>query len=361
MPGSYSGGKQRTATEEIVYNSSLIRGIAILLVIVTHATSRTVYSDQTSLRFVFITLNVLAHSGVPIFLILSGFFLSLGGNSSRSFRKYGKLTLKRILPSYVIWYLIYYVLFAILKHQPLTPLGFALDFLTLKNMMHLWFILLITQFYLLFPLLHKIYNLFNNKILPVAGALAIQLFHSEFLSHIQMSEPWSTIVSNLFLSSLFYLIFGFWLKDFSDMVMRFAQKNSTIVLSSTLLLILALTCAWQIALRPIDSNFEIESLLLFRLSAPVIAIGAFLLTLAGAVKLSVFKGLGRTFIAECGLYSYGIYLIHLMPLSAAHQVTRALFQTDNDLAILIGLLTSALGSLLLVRWMTKWPFSKYYL
>lgn len=144
-----------------------IRAVAILLVVVLHVSAAyMMYSPKESRAFYLgIILNQWSRVCLPLFVFVSGFglFYRYGKGESIDYLEFYKKRLSCVLLPYGVWSFIYIILRNIFNK---TPEFFSLPFKdiimtylqwTLWENIHitLWFILMITQLYLLFPLLRR--------------------------------------------------------------------------------------------------------------------------------------------------------------------------------------------------------------
>lgn len=142
--------------KERIPELDIYRGILIAAVITIHSTSMALIDARHSLLFYpFLFLNVFSSFAVPVFIFVSGFVLFYnyvdrplrGKHMIEFFRK----RLMFIVLPYVIFSLLYYLT---LVARGLMPLGdLPLVLFTGKAYTHLYYVILIIQFYLVFPLL----------------------------------------------------------------------------------------------------------------------------------------------------------------------------------------------------------------
>jgi len=146
--------------EKIEY-LSFYRAFAILAVVLIHATSQTIAAAQTSdLYYMYVFANIFSKFAVPSFIFLTGFVLfynyaDRGLNLSNIGAFYRK-RLKYILIPYFIFSLAYFLFRQFLNGgitvsmESMTAL--IEDLLTGTAYTHLYYIFILVQFYLLFPL-----------------------------------------------------------------------------------------------------------------------------------------------------------------------------------------------------------------
>lgn len=139
-----------------------LRGLACLAVVAGHVTSTFIYNETSftlwgmNLAFV---LNQAARFSVPLFLFLSGLSLGLG-RQPQAYGDFLKTRCRRLLLPYVLWVLVYEFYNASFDlgawvDRLADPKVFLLNLLTGHASPHLYFIPLLFQFYLLYPLLKK--------------------------------------------------------------------------------------------------------------------------------------------------------------------------------------------------------------
>ncbi|AIQ38745.1 acyltransferase [Paenibacillus sp. FSL R7-0297] len=151
------------AQKERIPQLDVFRAIAIIAVIAIHATSRTLAETlDTSLFHPFLFLNKFSQFAVPSFVFLSGFVLfynyidrPLGGKTLAKF--YSRRLIYIIVP-YLIFSVLYFILKMTAGHTWGMPLNeqvvkFGKYLWTGTAYTHLYYIIIIIQFYVLFPLM----------------------------------------------------------------------------------------------------------------------------------------------------------------------------------------------------------------
>lgn len=137
--------------------SNFIKGLAILAVILLHALAYPKGIYHSSQQLIFIALDQLARFCVPGFLIVSGYGLAKKYQQKKlNLLAFIKQTLGKLLPLYLIWSLASILL---IKSIPAWSFGNQPTSLIIQLLLgqadyQLYFIPLIVQFYLLFPLLY---------------------------------------------------------------------------------------------------------------------------------------------------------------------------------------------------------------
>ncbi len=164
---------------ERIDEANMIRAIACLAVILVHITADAIatLNPGSPHSFIFTIINRSAKFTTPVFLFLSGLTLYYS-YSQREF-KYNTFLKKRfkstIVP-YLIWSMIYF-LFFYSQGIYVFSIEFIMKNILLANMSyHLYFVLTITQFYLLFGVFLYAYKKYNSHILLGITLIANLLF-----------------------------------------------------------------------------------------------------------------------------------------------------------------------------------------
>jgi peptidoglycan/LPS O-acetylase OafA/YrhL len=137
----------------------IIRAIAILAVVVIHGTSNAVMLPLgTVSQAVFFTVNRLSHFTVPVFIWVSGlvlFYSYYDAWDKRSAFAFMVKRLRLILVPYVLWSIFYYVFNQWMFHSVvhLDPWYLIKLLISGNASYHLYYIIIILQFYLVFPVL----------------------------------------------------------------------------------------------------------------------------------------------------------------------------------------------------------------
>lgn len=186
-------------TSKYQHEIDCLRGISILIVMLRH-TKVFWYADSG--LFPDIWFHGWTFFAVPVFFFISGFSLSLKyGDSIESLdtKAFYKRRIMTLLPLYVIWSFLLFLVsdfdsepfyFILLEFVVRTPIGAVLT---------IWYIFVVFQLYLLFPLVMKFYKKLNFK---KRQLLIIGIVISMLLCYL-LGDLFTDIV-------FFYLYFGQW-------------------------------------------------------------------------------------------------------------------------------------------------------
>ena len=223
----------------------ILRGASIIGVILIHIIGASFhYWDKGSPTwFVFLTLDQLFRFSVPLFVFISGY--TLYSKYARNFKYWDFYWRRatRVLPWYFIWSLIIYI-YINLTVKP----GFV-NYPTWKLILlgkvdyHLYFVSMIFQLYLLFPVLLWLYKKFRSNLviaLFILEALLYLIFTLDGQKIIQL--PWRFYEQQQYLffgTWAFYFVLGFLLSHKSLIVARLNLKAKKLIFIFITIAILA--------------------------------------------------------------------------------------------------------------------------
>jgi len=292
----------------------ILRGFGILAVILIHVCGGIHESNLNAL--VITNMFIAMFSGafaVPLFIFVSGFSLSNTYSGSFSYSSFWEKRLKFIIPPYIIFSIFYLISSNGLNSMHSLHTTFNL-LLTQNSNGFLWFIPLIIQFYLLYPLIIRAYDYFNtiSKLKALFGlALSLQIL-------------WDTITFGLplgasipFVSHLLYFLLGIYAARNYEHV-KLNIKNSKIygLVLLSLVFTTLLTYIWLIRFNYIESYIKIPTLnFISTLSILLGFLALFMLILVLCIRASLYltevNNLFAYVFRSFGRRSFGIYLVHI--------------------------------------------------
>jgi peptidoglycan/LPS O-acetylase OafA/YrhL len=176
-----------------------LRGLAILAVLVIHACGYLVYLHGFS-GVLAASLVAIYFSGfaVPLFLFVSGYVLSYRarGLKGRDERGFLGRRLASVVPQYLVFTAVYILFYHFFLGTGYTAGEVAVEFLTFSAAYHLWFLGLLIQLYLLFPVLELAFRKEASSRLPemfLIGSLVIQIAYNIFdMMHVEILAAFHT-------------------------------------------------------------------------------------------------------------------------------------------------------------------------
>ena len=230
------------------------RVIAMLFVIVIHVTRAFIYNESRFTLFgmnLAFFLNQTARFAVPMFVLLSGLSLSLS-NTQDSYGTFLKKRFQKLGIPYLFWFLLYFL------HNIRTN-GTALRSLTCGDVLqsflmgqaapHLYFVAVIFQFYLLFPLLRKWVNTSPGGAVLVSFLVTYCIQKCYFFKSCGFDwiPPWiKPCLWILFPTWIFYFVTGMALKRLLPQLQKLAARCAPSILMGTAVFLLFYTKEAQV-------------------------------------------------------------------------------------------------------------------
>jgi surface polysaccharide O-acyltransferase-like enzyme len=211
-------------SNERIVEMDIIRAIATIAVVLIHVTATILYRAKVN-SYIFIVsmfINQLSRFSVPAFIMLSGIGLTVT-YKKRSYISFLYRRLNKIIPRYLIWCLIY--IFFINKSY--NVYNDCKDVVFGTVFYHLYFVPLIIQFYIIFPL---VYNFIGRKwtllitFLMTLGIL-IGLHYSIFSSKL----VWFFDRRNM-IDWIFYFSFGCFIGNNKEKFKNIMYKYKVIIM-----------------------------------------------------------------------------------------------------------------------------------
>ncbi|MCQ1535230.1 acyltransferase [Methanosarcina sp. KYL-1] len=317
-----------THIEEIVY----LRGFSILAVIAIHTSG---YFSKVSTPNLTVIINlvigVFSHFAVPMFIFISGFVLSLKYRENIHKINFVKKRMKSIVPQYLIFSFVYLImkefhtLYASLLGLPSVSgvserlsIGIILfKLLTGSSCFHLWFIILIIQFYLLYPFIIKVYTKYSQKnsiMLLMLIAYFTQVIWEIYILDLNNRASLNLqFINYIYLPSYtFYFIAGIYFSQHFEAIMSMISKYKINIVVLSIIIILTVVSSYltfEIYYGSLNETHPYSSLILIFIS-PIYYSSICLILITIARKLTRQNTVYSVTIHRFGEYSFGIYLIH---------------------------------------------------
>lgn len=300
------------------------RAIAVIEVIAWHAllvASWMGYSTFGPLKeAIIVQFVVLTTLGVPHFVFISGVVLYNKYHDRFSLSTFYKRRFGAVLPPYLVWSTFYFfygyvaaLLFSVFHFQ-----GVFSGYSSIPNVTqlfseyvkalatgveHLWFVVLILQLYLLYPLLVKFYNRLAKHKNPVYVLSLLVLVQVGFTSFFAQGGRQNNLFSELFLTVIFYFVFGFYVAaHYQEIEQKLAKVSIKVLLVVVLLSTIGITVAFSYALP--------SSVLLYGTVDLFYCILLIFFYLRICTALGEPRGFFTGYLEKIGEDSFGIYLIH---------------------------------------------------
>lgn len=346
-----------------------LRGFAILGVVLIHssgfgATGSSFAAASTPNPAVLMALvaKAITFFSVPLFLLISGFALMHTYGSNFSVSDFYKKRLRSILVPYIIFSLFYLLFdgarqyFAVGVWPLLTPVDVFWKLAFGKSFFHLWFVSVILQLYIVYPVLARGYAMFKAK-----GKTEIFLMAFLFsqVCWVLLFLPYG---GQMVFGCVFYFVLGFYCADNYEAILNRIRRMKT-----QTVLIPWLALALTVTVLLFDYYFVNRANLFEPLSrvillVPVFNLIAFGLLVKATLLIETGESLLRKALYELGAYSFGIYLVHAffreMVLGA---LSWASIAADTFIFYVILFTVTLLASYLAVRAVYSLPFGELIL
>jgi len=298
--------------EEINY----LRGFGVLAVIAIHTTGYfTEIKSYNTLVLLNLWTDIFSQFAVPLFILISGLVLARKYRHDFSLTKFYKKRIRSIIPQYLTFSVLYTVFnnYAAMQSNSLST-NFSL---VLNNILHssasyhLWFFSIIIQFYILYPIIIKIYA-FCQRLDRTEFLLAFLLIIQTLWMLGIHTTSFPSIRLN-FMSFVFYFGLGIYSGDHFDQLKKGSNRLTPLFLITSLALTLGVSSFVIIGLttgyryNSIPPYFFMGAELIY----PVLRISTFLLLFNLAARLAGKKSILAKVVYRIGDYSFGIYLIHI--------------------------------------------------
>lgn len=304
-----------------------LRSFAIIAVIVIHALS---YFEEireiNSMVITILIIHRISNFAVPLFVFISGFVLCTKYNNLFSQKTFYKKRAESILPPYIIFSLIYLILLFnttwLNESQKLHSVNIIFRILT-GSISYLWFISLISQLYILYPYLMKIYikianknkiNIFLIILILVQDIWLIikSLLVSSLDLNLGFNVEYKIILNYLFISHIFYFVLGIHVYQNYSQIRNWILKSKLglyIAFNMSSIFIVSFWIAGIIQSGNYDNipkYYIVVPYILFPLYNSLI----FSILIIFSIYLSNIHNIHTHIFYLIGKYSYGIYLIH---------------------------------------------------
>lgn len=215
--------------KERIKSIDSLRGLAILAVVLIHTTTRTLEASGFNITGFSWTLflNQISRFAVPLFFLISGLVLELSYKEGTSYWSFIKRRFSKIFIPYIFWSIFYYLLIYNQNHDSLVKV-----ILTGNASYQLYFIPALCIFYLIFPLLHKIYKFISNKFVLSLILLSQIFFLSKdyFVKEFDFPDP-----VHIAILAYFLFIVGIISARNLDKIKIFVKRFNVIILLFTVL------------------------------------------------------------------------------------------------------------------------------
>jgi surface polysaccharide O-acyltransferase-like enzyme len=315
----------------------ILRGMTFLAIVMQHTLACFMYSPGISRDSALASALILTlvRYAVPMFIFITGLVLYYNhGDNQLNYGHFIKQRFTQIFIPYFVWTAIYYIWVSVSSGSPASsPYVIIANLVKLvifgEGYYHLWFMVAILQFYLLFPIIK--YMISNTKTRPIitlsiVGLLQIVLlwfyWYQVPVLFDSIRSPWlKTLLAyrdRIFISWFFYFILGSFAALYID---RLRELFSKIRIVNIIIFLLSLTYIFSQLMKTgsfdtsgayiLNNQFTgpLNYMMVLYISSSFVIIYDLSQTLF--TKYKIIRKVLKTF----GRYSFGCYFVHAMILT----------------------------------------------
>jgi surface polysaccharide O-acyltransferase-like enzyme len=360
----------------------LLRGIAFLAVVLQHTIGHYDYQPDVQVAdgvaMTFLLLG--AKFAVPLFLFITGLVLFYNYEGELHYLDFVRKRVKDIIVPYLIWSLVYVLYFHELgggvwaSVRQLVHVAF-----TGKASYHLWYVVMVFQFYLLFPLFRtglravaRRVKTYRMGLICLALVGAMYLFLTSCVStfaqwmgplHIPVfTSLFTTYADRNFVYFFYYFVLGAVAGLYIDRWRNFVRNYQVVTVGAFLIVfayfVYKITSRFQLA-PTFKINFN-DTFLIQPKMALLLILFLPVLYLASMNASAHLQGRAKKAIEALGNYSYGAYLIHVLMLDIGIRLADWLLPWANaTVRTLVTFALCASLATLLTMLLSRLPWSKW--
>ncbi|RLQ96659.1 acyltransferase [Falsibacillus albus] len=300
--------KEKTYLFEIHF----LRAFACLLVVGVHVSATNYFMNGEKYTWFTYFLNQIGRFGTPIFAVISGFllFYQLRMRNNFDLGYFFKSRMAKVIIPFFIWSLVYRFLLYYYDHQAFGNFWpEAEKVITGNSFYHLYFVLIVAQFYLIFPLLQKVLR--TQSLVLIFTVISFIISYNLYGFHPDIKGGLGAFLASKSFMPIWiaYFAFGAFLAYFWEGIVKYATSRPWRML--LLALIISAGAVVEYTMHGYVSNRRLTNLANIPLLSIAI-IGTFPL-------LSKWNFIKQPMVL-IGKYSMGIYLVHplILYLMARH-------------------------------------------
>lgn len=390
MKNHQSGNEWKASVAEVrpkkerIEEVTLLRAFAFLAVTLQHCIAEYIYRPDI-MQADSIMLAMLFHFtrfGTPAFVFLSGLILFYNYSGKLNYRSFIRKRFDDILVPFLGWTVIYWIAVeGVIGSRLMQPSAWPSIFLQLirpTNGYHLWFILMIFQFYLLFPLFSKVLSSFRQRLHPHKGgfvqrvawvtvALGLAYGALLWLSYYKMPDWaasaggfWAGLITHrsyYFVMYVFYFLIG---GVFAFGLARFRTFAADAMGWTVMVFIGAYIWLGYDVLRFSTEQMNLQVSNYLKPTTFLIIVSQLLLLYGFALMLQKRKGALYRILRFIGRHSFGGFLAHAFVLMLVSAITRPMQLSGSHLpAAVITFILVAGGAIGLASLMEKLPYGRW--
>lgn len=310
----------------------LLRGVGILAVVMVHIAQHAIFYSYGN-PITNIILDALSRFCVPFFVFVSGVSFAYNyHNREGYYRNFLLKRLKYIGIPYLIWSAVGFA-----RYGTYDPIKIIIGLITGNAMIHLYFVILIFQFYLLSPILLRLIkkNWLWTTIISFIINILLLAIHSYTPMFVDINTgKYLQPYINLFIWLSYFMTgmsIGIKIDEFNKLM-----KRTKISILAIIWLIVTIISVYEEYIIYANMGYVIH---FFRPTNMLYSFMSILLFWKLYEKLS---NLPKRVLVSLGKYSFGIYLVHIPILFTIHKFTQPYW--GNPLELIFSFLSCAFAS-----------------
>lgn len=347
--------KKRKSIPEL----NIVRAIAMIAVVLIHATAPSFgfFTESDTNYAFYLFLNRFARFCVPLFIFMSSFVLFYNyfykESNFRSWMLFYKKRILYIFVPYLVWSL-FYLLYTYLN-TGISPAinSVRINLLFGLSKYHLYYIVVLIQFYIMFPLLISI----SKKVKVFRWAMLflgviIQFLFINLNNDYQIFTHTGSIIFNYF----GYILFGAWVGVYYEKIIETLRTRNMYLYLSGMIMTIFGTLHWLTYYFPKIGKITIISYYFDQIFFIFCSLAiVFFMLLSYKARLWNVKVTNS--LLALGHYSFGIYLIHPFILDINDKYLSLIGDINIHLFVIERFLVAIFASFLIVHLILK--FFKY--
>lgn len=351
-------------TKQRNYAMDILRVLACYMVIQVHTGEFYYISDGNRVAsgegpYVVGFLNSLFRTAVPLFVMISGYFLL---PMRESVEKFFSKRFTRVAIPFILWCVLYSFYYFLcgdisLKQAFINIPKIAVNYGVELN--HLWYIYMLIGLYLFVPIISPFLRTAAPRHIRFylylwAFTLCVPYIHMVFPAILGECFWNKTPMLYYFSGFLGYMVLAFYIRKFVDTTTKSVGVMAWLMISIGYVFT---TWGFESAIGHVEHVFQLEWTWLFEsINVGFMTVGIFLLF----ERMKITKEPGKTmrFCVDVSKYSYGIYLVHIMILNTFYAFYEPLIN-NFWLKIPLVAISTLVVSYIVIKLLSYLPKSKY--
>lgn len=297
----------------------VVRTVAIILVVLNHAVelvyeinAEGMLKAAVSTRIMAFSLFTFGRLGVPLFLMLTGYLLLSRTYDSEGMIRFYKRNFIPLLVTWEIWVLLYNIFICLYYRTPFSIISYLKSAFFIKkvDLPQAWYIPAILGIYLFIPLVAKVLQNINKKLLLILAAVVFVYFFA--VPSVNLYKSAQAQLNLYFSGGAYglYMIAGYYLKTYP---VKIEKKTAWILPILGVCVFFALTVFTQVFITVRGQFYPVWYDFIFLLPAGILLF---------MMMLKIQKVFFHRVFYRISISAFGIYLVHeLLLLSFVKQVS----------------------------------------